>query len=71
MTYIKITDSGKLKTSELLQKCKDTFAAYSWYSDEQLDKAFPPPEKETTRYFEKSVEPDQKHLGKSADDCEI
>lgn len=67
--YFVIKES-KLKTSELLQKCRDKFPVYSWYSDEQLDKDFPPPKKITTRYFKKTVDADKNLKNKSANDLE-
>lgn len=68
MNYFKITDSPKLKTSELLAECKKLFKVYSYWDDAELDKNFPAPEKETTRYFPKDVESPNKN--KSRDDME-
>ena len=67
---MKITDTAKLKTSELLQLCKDKFPVYSWYDDKQLDADFPIPKKATTRYFRDRVEADEEHKNKSANDLE-
>lgn len=52
-----IKDSPKLKTSEIFQKLKEKVNVWSYWDDTELDKNFPPPKKETTRYFEKTVEP--------------
>lgn len=66
----KITDDGKLKTSEIIAEMKEKFDVYCWYSNQQLDKDFPPPKKATTRYFKKTVEADEEHRNKSANDLE-
>ena len=63
--YITITDDGTLKTSELLENAKKLFDVYSFYSNEELDKFCPKPEKPTTRTFLKQVNPDEATLGKS------
>jgi len=63
--YFEIKDSPKLKTSEIFKKLKEKVDAWSYWDDKELDKNFPPPKKETVRYFEKTVEP--QNLGKSAD----
>lgn len=68
--YFKITDDGKLKTSELLAKCRDKFEVWSWSNDEDLDKDFPKPKKTTTRYFLKNIEADRDLASKSAQDLE-
>lgn len=66
--YFKITDSPNIKTSEIIQKCRDKFMIVSFYNDKELDKQFPPPKKETTRYFLKTQEADEDLKNKSADD---
>jgi hypothetical protein len=68
MPTITIIDNPKIKTSELLAKCKEKFLVWCLWNDEELDKNFPPPEKETTKQFKKQVEPDV--LNKSYDDME-
>lgn len=62
----KIVNNPKVKTSELMQQLRDKFPVFSYWNDEELDKEFPAPKEETTRYFKKQVEPDI--LGKSAND---
>ena len=64
----KITDSPKLKTSDILAECRTLFPVYYYWSNEELDKNFPPPKKKTTRYFEKNVEADEEYKNMSADD---
>lgn len=64
MKTIKIKERN-LKTSELLQLCKDKFPVWSYYSDKELDKQFPIPKILTEREFQDSVEPDKETLGKS------
>lgn len=66
--YFKIIDGPGKRTSDLLNECKNKFKVWSFYSDEQLDKDFPTPEKETTRYFKKTVEPDADLMNKSAEE---
>ena len=70
MKTIKITDSPKLKTSQLMQQMRDRFKVWSYYSNEELDKQFPPPKKATTRYFADTVEADEDLKNKSAKDLE-
>ena len=65
---IKITDDGKLSTSELLAKCKEKFDVHCYWTDEVLDKNFPPPKKKTTRHFKKQMNSDM--LNKSYDEME-
>jgi flagellar biosynthesis/type III secretory pathway protein FliH len=65
---IKITDNPKVKTSALMQQMRDRFKVWSWYSDEELDKQFPPPKKATTRYFNDTVEGDEDLRNISAND---
>lgn len=55
----------KIKTSKLLQLCKDKFSVWSHFSDEELDKQFPIPEVLTEREFQDSIEPDKETLGMS------
>jgi len=66
--YFKIIDSPNIKTSEIMQKCRDKFMIYSYYDDIELDKQFPPPKEETTRYFLKTQDTDEDLKNKSADD---
>lgn len=68
--YFTITDDGSLKTSEIIQKCKDQFSVYSWYDMNQLDKDFPAPTTQTTRKFKRNIEADEELKDKSADDLE-
>lgn len=68
--YFKIIDSPKLKTSEIVEQLKSKFSVRSYLGDEELDKQFPPPVKETTRYFLKTIEPDKALRNKSADDLD-
>jgi len=49
--FITITDNGKLKTSEILKKCREKFKVWSYFSDDKLDEQFPPPKKPTSRKF--------------------
>lgn len=51
-----------------MQQMRDRFKVWSWYSDEELDKQFPPPKKATTRYFQDTVEADEDLKNKSAED---
>lgn len=66
--YFHIVDDGKLKTSEVLDKCKKLFDVYSYLDDKQLDKYFP--KVKSNRYFEKNIEADEEFKNKSADDLE-
>ncbi len=66
--YFHIIDDGKLKTSEILAKCKKNFDVYSWYDDAQLDKDFPPVTSD--RYFKKNIEADEEYKNKSANDLD-
>jgi len=68
MTYFTITDDGKKKTSELIAECRKHFKVSSYWDDEELDKHFKAPKEATTRYFNKTVESENK--GKSRDDME-
>ena len=68
--YWQVTDDGKLKTSELLAKCKEKFAVYCFWNDKDLNRNFPPPVELTTRYFKKNVEADKEHTNKSANDLD-
>lgn len=68
--YFEIKDDPTLKTSQILQMMREKFPVWSYYSDEQLDKDFPPPKEATTRYFKKTVEPDEETLGLSVQECE-
>lgn len=69
MQYFKIQEVNK-KTSKILNECRAKFDAYSYLSDEELDKDFPIPKELTTRYFKKCVEADEENKNKSADDLE-
>lgn len=66
-TYWKITDDGKLKTSEIVAEMRKKFKV-SVYQEENLDKNFPTPTKKTTRYFKKNIEADSELANQSADD---
>lgn len=70
MKTIQIKERPKLKTSELLQLCRDKFPVWSYLSDEELDKQFPAPEKATSRIFLDSIEPDKETLGKSVQEAD-
>lgn len=63
---VTIVDNGKLTTSELLKAigCK----YWSYWSDSELDKQFPP--NKTSRQFKWIQEADPENKNKSADDCE-
>lgn len=63
----KIYDDGKLKTSELLAKCKEKFKCWMYWEDDRLDEEFPRPENPIVRYFNKTQEPDPETMGKSSD----
>lgn len=63
-----IEDDGKLKTSEILNECRKLFKVWSFYSDEQLDKDFPPPKNPTSRKFKNVQEADEDLKDKSAND---
>jgi hypothetical protein len=65
---ILIEDDGKKKTSQLLADCKKLFPVWSYYSDEDLDRDFPPVT--SKRYFKKVQEADKENKNKSAKDCE-
>lgn len=67
--YFKITDTPNKKTSDIIKECKDLFPVYV-YRGESADTEFPPPKKETTRYFKKNVEADEEYANMSADDLE-
>ena len=64
--YFKITDNPKVKTSEIIEECKKLFPV--WTYKDITDKEFPPPKKQTTRYFKKNVEADEDLKNLSADD---
>lgn len=66
--YFILTDGPGLKTSELLQKCKDKFDVYCFYSAAKLDEGFLQPIAKTTRKFKKTVEADPELAGMSAQD---
>ena len=53
-----------------MQMCRDKFSIWSYYDDARLDKGFPAPKKETTRYFIKEQEPDKETLGLSVNEFE-
>lgn len=54
------------KTSEIMQEMRSLFKVWSYLSDDEFDKQFPPPQEIATREFLYSVEPDPATLGKSA-----
>lgn len=62
----KITDGPGKKTSEILKEMGSKFDVWV-YDEKNVDKNFPEPKEETTRYFKKNVEPDTETLDKSAD----
>ena len=66
--YFTITDEAKLKTSEMMNELREKFNVYSYWNNNELDKNFPKPIKATTRYFNKSQDPDTETLNKSYDD---
>ena len=66
--YFTITDEAKLKTSEMMNELREKFNVYSYWDNDELDKNFPKPNKATTRYFNKSQDPDTETLNKSYDD---
>lgn len=66
MNYFKITDPSDKKTSEIIADMKKMFCVYSYYDTDKLDRDFPAPKKETTRYFNKTVEADEGLKNKSA-----
>lgn len=63
-----ITDTGKQTTSELLKSIRCPY--WSYLSDEELDRQFPPPKKQTKRYFQWIQEADPEHKNKSVEDCD-
>jgi hypothetical protein len=63
-----ITDDGTKKTSELLEVCRKLFPVWSYYSDKELDKMFPPVK--TSRKFKNVQEADEDLKNKSANDLE-
>lgn len=65
--YIKITETTK-KTSEILADLKSLCTVWSYYSDEDLDKQFPPPTELTTHYFKNVQEADEEFKNLSAND---
>ena len=65
---IEIIDDGKKKTSKLLADCKALFPVWSYFSDEDLDRDFPPIK--TKRYFKKVQEADEELKNKSAEQLE-
>jgi len=66
--YFKITDDGTLKTSEIIEKMKSKFPVWVSSYYENIDEQFPVPKESTTRYFKKSVEPDEDTLGLSVNE---
>lgn len=68
MEYIKIIDTPERKTSEIIKQMKEKFAVWSYIDLDKIDKEFPAPKEKTTRYFLKTVEPDEALRGKSARD---
>lgn len=63
---ILIEDSGKKKTSELLADLKKLFPVWSYYSDDDLDRDFPPVQ--TKHQFRNTQEPDEDTASQSAED---
>lgn len=63
----KITDTGKLKTSEIIAEMRKKFNVWV-YDEENIDKEFPPPKTSTTRTFKPNVEADEENANKSSDD---
>lgn len=70
MNTILIKERPELKTSELLNLCRDKFKVSCYLSDEEMDRQFPTPKEATERYFLNSVEPDKKTLGLSANQAD-
>ena len=66
---IEITDTGKLKTSEIVAQMRKKFKVYV-YDEKNLDKNFPAPKKATTRYFKNTQEADEENKNKSYNDLE-
>jgi len=64
---MKITENNK-KTSEIMNEMRSKFKVWSWYTNEQLDKDFPPPKEITTREFADNVEADEEYKNMSAND---
>ena len=62
METITITDTGKLKTSQILAKCKKLFPVWSYYSDGQLDKDFPPVKTKRTFLYRQEADEELKDL---------
>lgn len=70
MKTITIKERPDLKTSDILNLCRDKFPAWSYYSDAELDKDFPAPKEATERAFLSSQEPDSATLGLSVNQTE-
>lgn len=64
--YLTILDDAAKKTSEIVAEMRAHFRVWSCWSDEELDKQFPPPPKPTERKFKNTKEPDGETAGKSA-----
>lgn len=59
-----VFDNDAKKTSEIIAEIRKHFKVWSYWSDEELDKQFPPPPKPTERKFRNTQEPDKEKLGK-------
>lgn len=70
MNTIQITDNKELKTSDIMNMCRDKFKILSYYDDERLDKDFPQPKETTTRSFLENPKPDPETLGMSVREAE-
>lgn len=68
--YIEIIDDPAISTSELYERLKNSYGAWSYWNMEELNKNFPPPKKKTVRYFLNVQEADEQHKNKSANDLE-
>jgi hypothetical protein len=68
MNTIVITDDGTKKTSELIANLKALFHVWSYFSDSDLDRDFPPVK--TSRSFKNVQEADEELKNKSAEDLQ-
>jgi hypothetical protein len=65
-----VVEQPDLKTSDILNFCREKFNVWVYYSDEKLDDNFPPPEETTKRKFKARIEADEEHKNKSTEDLE-
>lgn len=68
MKYFIVADYPQIKTSEIMQECRELFDVYSWLDDKELDKQFPAPKKITIHKFKANIEADENLKNLSADD---